>query len=412
VSIILGANWSAYRLEQIWEILRDEDLRANWIQDGAWQRMARLCEDQAAQMEKALNQLLSRWSDGFGGGAASSFAEQVRRLVASMRESASAAWANQAALRKITDTLAMARVEIMALVSEAAQYAYAEQQMNEYLRASGRFPRDTSTPPPVLPPRPPDNWWETLNQRARDVMAKADADVGAASAGFVVPAAYTLNVGHYGPVGFGTGQVGGSASVPQISVPSFDPPSPPALAVPGWAANLQGILSRPDSLENSVLAGSPSPGGFPAGDPPESSQRWDVTPVSPSGALVSTPLGGVLGLGRLLTRASVLPGAATPSPRPPHTPRPTTSTAQPRPAGAPATAAGRGGAIPLAPMVPPPAARPTLGGGVVAAGRVSHGRRLSPGDPWAAREGVPPVLQPHAERADFTPGLGVIGLDR
>ncbi len=80
-------DWSAYGLEQLWDMVSHENGRATFAQIDAWRRMARLCVDQADALEKAVGQLVARWPSR-PGTASEAFASQMARLIQSMREAA------------------------------------------------------------------------------------------------------------------------------------------------------------------------------------------------------------------------------------------------------------------------------------------------------------------------------------
>jgi hypothetical protein len=54
-------DWSRYRLAQIWEMLRNEPTEIGDRQAVAWDNTARLCEDQADQLDRAAAQLAESW---------------------------------------------------------------------------------------------------------------------------------------------------------------------------------------------------------------------------------------------------------------------------------------------------------------------------------------------------------------
>ncbi len=387
-------DWSPYRLDEIWDMVRDEDRWVNWTQHDAWRRMAALCTDQADQLERALNQLLERWPPR-PGSAAEAFKNQVSHLVSSMRQNAQAALDNQDPLRKISYAISLAQAEIAALLEQRRTYALAEQQL-----IPQPTPAPGQIPIPAAPPdlqRPPDNWRATLDLQARTVMATTDAAVGAEAARINVPARYTFGV----PIQIKTNGIGGTVPTgsfrgPTIPAMRFDPPPPHG-----------GPLSTmPASFDaDPVLAGTTVP------SPPLSNAPNIIGSIPYSagaGSFAATPYPTVLAPGGII-------GARAPAGQK------TSGESGRAPGGGAAGRAGTQGAMPMAPMVPPPAGfRPLVasGGGVAASGRAgvgaAHWRRSTadPDDPWAVREGGPAVLEPGREPTDHDPGPGVIGLSR
>jgi hypothetical protein len=401
-------NWNAYRLDEIWQMLRDENGRISWTQYYAWRRMATLCEEQADQLEKALRQLTERWPTR-PGTAAHAFQLQVEALIASMRHSVEAANANRDAVHKITFHLGAARGQVANLLDQARQYASAEARLVDTI-ASMMGPGPHTNPgsvPAALPAPPPDEWQRQLDQQARQIMAETDATIAAEATRLHVPTPYTflsrfreateaVGGGVDGPSW--TSQLPGTAIGDlHLSVPSTAPPE--AAATPSPAVD-----SLVPILDGSVIEPKPIRGNGPAG-------------VGGFGAPAAPSLNASLGL--LPSEIVVRTSSAHANRAPSGSTAPHVKSVGAKPGGsAPATARAAGPAgMPVAPMIPPVGARPAGGpGGVAPAGRPAvPGRRRAnpdPNDPWAVKLGGPAVLEPAPEPGAHDPGPGVIGLDR
>ena len=85
-----GTAWGRYSVEQLWEMVRHEGSTINGQQYDAWRRMAVICNDQADQLDLAVNRLLEKWP-ARPGSAAETFAAWMRDLTSSMRQSADGA---------------------------------------------------------------------------------------------------------------------------------------------------------------------------------------------------------------------------------------------------------------------------------------------------------------------------------
>jgi len=387
-------DWSPYRLDEIWDMVRSEDGWVNWTQHDAWRRMAILCTDQADHLEGALNKLLERWPPR-PGSAAEAFKNQVSHLVASMRQNAQAALDNQQPLRKISYAIGLAQAEIAGLLEQRRRYAIAEQQsMPPPMPAPGQIPLPAA---PSNVQRPPDNWRAMLDLQARRVMANTDAAVGAAAPRIQVPSVYLHRLLETDPrESIGGGEPIGSVRSPNIPALAFDPPQPhggPLSTMPG------------SHVVDPVLAGTTVP-SLPLSNAPNI--IGSIPYSAGGGSFVATPYPTVLPPGGII-------GARGPAGQN------TSRASGPPPAGSAAGRARTQGAMPMAPMVPPPAvSRPIAAstGGVSRSGRAgvgaSHWRRTTadPDDPWAVRHGGPAVLEPGRESTDHDPGPGVIGLSR
>jgi hypothetical protein len=390
------SNWAAYRLDDIWEMVRDEDGRVNWSQYYAWRRMARLCEEEADQLDKAVNQLIERWPDR-PGTAAEAFKTFVGGMTSSMRETGAAATANADALHELTIKLLTARAQIATLIEQRTAYHQAEQQMIEYTAAVGRpRPDQPIQAPPPMPQQPPDYWWEHLDRRARNVMAEADSAIAAEATRFQRPPPYR-------PI-WTDGPDPGPDETGELNT-ALPSDSPEPMTVGRIHAPQSGIQDPSLHELPPVLDGEPISNGPHAVDPVATIDPRGLHPAPTRDVSAPNspyPLGGVIGGPKQTTNRSTVP-AHGPTTRPGITaPRPT-----PGPSGG------------LGPVIPPPmASRPagSAGATVVPAGRAtSHYRRRrakDPDDPWAVSEGVPAILEPSLEPTTHEPGPGVIGIDR
>jgi hypothetical protein len=377
-------EWDRYALDQIWQMVRDEDGVANFQQVSAWFKMARLCTDQADQLQKALDQLMVNWPPE-PNTAAAAFKHMVDKMIASMRDSAASASANEAPLIAITNLLSDAKDAIGQLRQKQAANEQAERQWMD--QASVPFASPSWSP--VEP-----GWRETLDHQARDIMHATDLAVGKAAANFRAPILYSfggqIDDGDGGEGGGGASEGGagggGGGSRPAAvahTVPAieFDPPAP--------GPSVQASNRWPNS-DDPVLDG----GEVPWSTDPD--QRGVKSPIYTS-PFVTTQRGVVLAPGGVIAPSTNVPtdGAQTSSVP-----------------GALAQRGTTGGAA----MIPPPIAGRPTGSARPQSSSISSGgrrrRRSDPDDPWAPARGVPPVLEPSPEPEYFDPGPNVIGIDR
>jgi hypothetical protein len=361
--------WDVYRLDQIWEMLRDEDGIDSFRQVAAWYRMAHLCADQADQLEKALDQLMVKWPPN-PGSAAQAFKLRVEDLILSMRDSATAAKANEEPLIRITSLISDAKDAILALRQQYAANVKAETEWT----AKAIVPFATVPPSPVEP-----GWRDALDRRARDIMHATDQAIGKAAAEFRSPTPFvTAAFESFKPF-----DPDPSKPQPMVPPPVFDPPAP--LSIDGDRRGSDpGESPDADVLLDGTSLPLPGLGG-------------GLNGLRSAGPFVDTPSGRVLAPGGVIG-----PGTGAASDR---------TRAE---AGGALDAGGRGGSG-LPGMVAPP-----IGRGVPAhagSGRATRSggrrrRRSDPDDPWVPPTGGPAVLEPRSEPDYFDPGPNVIGLDR
>jgi hypothetical protein len=354
-----GTNWGRYTLDEIWHMVSTEDSHVTDAQVGAWRRMAELCVEQADQLEKATKQLLQRWP-ARPGSASEAFTHQVTSLVASMRQAAKAATANQQPLLNITKALTIARYEIGALVETWQHYALVEQQLTPQPTPS---PGQTPIPPasPGLQP-PPQNWRAELQQQARTIMAHTDTTVGAEATRIQAPTPYVfsaifetikpLDPGNGGGGGsVGAGSMGGSVAMSGSPQHAFVPTHPGSSSGVGLPPLTDGSGAHGDA--DPILSGGPHP-GLPTIGPPGSPAGNGGPPSGGSISFITTPYGTVLAPGGTIGARASAPAAQTSG----RAPSPSASAETKTGAGVPGRA-GSQGAMPMAPMVPPRGGRPS-----------------------------------------------------
>jgi hypothetical protein len=315
-----------------------------------------------------------------------------------MRETAAAAAINADALYGVTAKLLAAKAEIAALLEQRLSYVQAEQQMIEHTRAVTRLPGTPIQAPPPEPQRPPDNWWDHLDRRARNVMAESDAAIATDAARFQTPRRYDMIVDVGKPPRTNTGApLSSSATQDSVpALPSLDPDSQPSLPAHGQ------LGGSPPVLEGRPLPSTPTP--TPAANPKDApSITHTATSFSNQGIVgaasalppSNTTIGGRVGATLSNPPSQGATGSA----------RPVTTSGK--------TVATQGTLVP-----PPMIGRPTssVPASVAPGGRPgsAYGRRRpkDPNDPWAVKDGVPPLLEPPTHPTEYDPGPGVIGLDR
>ncbi len=175
----ISTDWSKFHLDEIWEMVATEDSRITSIQIGAWERLARLCDDQATQLERAMAQLHERWPPN-PGSTSEAFSVQVASLISWMRQASDAGSVNPQPLRNISDVLTDARIEIAALMEIRQKYERIEEILAIPVNAAPNQERRPDPPPPT--------WRAHLDQQARDIMARADIIVGKEATDIQVPA--------------------------------------------------------------------------------------------------------------------------------------------------------------------------------------------------------------------------------
>jgi hypothetical protein len=411
-----GTNWGRYTLDEIWHMVSTEDSHVTDAQVGAWRRMAELCVEQADQLERATKQLLQRWP-ARPGSASEAFTHQVTSLVASMRQTARAATANQQPLLNITNALTTARYEIGALVETWQHYALIEQQLTPQPTPS---PGQTPIPPasPGLQP-PPQDWRAELQQQARTIMTRTDTTIGTEATQIQKPTPYVFSPifettnpldpgtgGGGGGGSVGAGRMGGSVGISGSSQHTFVPTHPQFSSGVGLPPLTDGSGAHGDA--DPILSGGPHPGPSAIG-PPGTPAVNGGPPSGGSTSFITTPYGTVLAPGGTIGVRASAPVAQTSGRAPGATAETKTG------AGVPGRA-GSQGAMPMAPMVPPRGGRPSRSS-LPPVGRLGRGGRnrqshADPDDPWAVAEGGPAILEPPPEPTEHDPGPGVIGLNR
>jgi hypothetical protein len=387
-------NWDHYGVRQIWEMIKEESTRIGEQQAGAWRNTAAICEEQAAQMEKAATQLAETWIPS-PGSAAEAFQVWIRRFTMSMRQSAEVARTNAEVITDITYQLTFARDRINSLVIQGIDNKYAEE--HQWLpKLAGH-----SALEPSGIPLPPEGWRDSLDEQARTIMTHTETTIIAQTERVrptpsfkVVP---PIDEGQPPPDSTGGSSAwsfSGAGSGRSIEPPIFPLSAAGVRESTGHDPIPVGLGSDAPVLDGS---GSTSPTTTPVG-------AFGPTSWFPSSARVTTPAG-----------EAWAPGAVIGAPRPGGTAsggRPQTDPRHP-PAGAPRS--GSAG-MPMAPMVPPPAAGRVGASSLAAGGRAnSSGRRRGRpdlDDPWAVPQGGPAILEPRAEPEKHDPGPGVIGIDR
>ena len=382
-------TWNRYGLAEIWQMVRDEDGVATFTQIGSWQFMAELCTDQADQLQRAVDQLMTTWPPT-PGSSASSFKAIVDSLIWSMRDSAASAASTIHPLIDITTHLAQAKDKIAQLVVRRDQYVEIESTL---IRSRLNQP---------TPSQPPDNWRTILDQQAREVMITTDFAVGKNIDQFKPPTEYDFNPGSYQQTVLQTTGPPRGPKPPVIPFPAFDPPIPQASASEN--APWSDTTPSEDEIAMPILDGAIAPLAT-VGDSTFDGPR--------SGTFVSTPTGIALAPGGVIGSPRQPPSAADGTNRTGGTPA---ATGTNRTGGTPAAtggAPGRNGSS--SPMMTPMAGRGTSGASPLGRNVVSGGRRRrrsDPDDPWAPPPGVPAVLEPAMEPDIHDPGPGVIGIDR
>lgn len=403
-------NWAAYDVPRLWEMVAGEGSRTAWQQVSVWWRLSQALHAQCERLAAVRDAVVRAWPPERSE-AARRYIEVLDGLVASLRQAGYAAGSTSLGLAGIVGVLAEAKAQIEPL--------YERWQV---------VSRD------LVP-----GWWdgaeEELNEQARDVMARAEAEV-AEYAELIKPfPQYDVRSGAPPSEIINSDRmdttrasavVPGSDRLPLSPVP-HDPPEP----LPGIDPHFPG---------GPVLAGTPA---TPASPGLVDSGQVGV-PLAPAGAgggsswLVTTLRGPVLVPGGVIgppaavsTRAS---GATSPPPI----------------AGAPARGAvaassaaravpgvvtpngiaptgmsghngsGHGGASRVRRSVPTPISGGyrTADGHLVTISGLNARHIGVPGrpmadqnDPWVVDTGVPAVITPDPPR-QHDPGPGVIGIDR
>ncbi len=397
--------WSSYNTPRIWAMVEGEDDPEAWRQVAALSSLAGLLKDQRSRLEAAKQKLLDAWPPEKNK-AARAFVDEMDELLLTMQVNKDIADKNASALGQILEALRQAKGKVAPLYQS-------------YLDKS-----DDWVP----------GWWDhaedELDEKARQHMREAEQLVAHPDNAITAPAIYEFQPdetrtrsgdgsGGDGATGRSGAGLGGSIGVASnIAVPHDPPPeSPrqesagPPVSAPGGPAgpSLAEVItptpSAAASLTPNVVApppgapGGPQPpgliignGSFPGGVPGRGITRSKGGP-NPFGGGVQRGLlpGAVIGNG-----SQVQGGVASVKPTPPSW--------LPQGAGQPARgASGTGRRSPASSAAPMgPGRRP-------ADGESEREIRFDPDNPWAAAEGVAPVIEPSRKRYRHDPGPGVIG---
>jgi hypothetical protein len=394
----LGActDYSAYSLDAIWRAVDEVDDRT-WPQIAAWRVMATICDEQAAQLEKALAALMQTWKPTRNS-AAESFQTTVQHLIDAMRQDSAAAGAMQPVLVGIADELSNARGHIQALIERQNHNLAVEQahQANPFsLRAQ---PHDSPIMHLLEEPYPSPAWRDDLQTQAMTTMQTADARIGSLTGQMPV---FQMLTDPIGGEDFrhirrpGTDLFTSGRQLKDARIPSVD----------GYGSSYTMSHRAPSQLvpfDERVLAvndneddGGPILAWAPPRPPPSDLGALGVR----DDALVEGPVSDV----RVVGISS-------------HAPHESIQTAIGEPGGG--ASMGRpiaGGSFvgpPLGGRANSPAGRAGMRPGGRPAVWVGQRRKASsPSDPWAVVRGRPAVIEA-SEASEHTPGPGVIGIDR
>jgi len=384
-------NWQPYTLPQIWQMLEHETGQTSWAQVTAWGRMKNLCEAQASQLRRALDELAALWPPEQSE-ASRAYRDVVLTMVQSLDDSANAAHANAKALSSLTIGISNTRQQIAHLVDELhtreAEQAQREQTRLPFWPDSGLI----------------DTQRTELNREAQRVMEDADVIPATAAAEFRAPGRFGFSgifpeqrtvfdpgagsdANTPGVVRFGSvtsAPVPGGMSIPY---PVFDAPPP-------TTAN-GGEFDREEPVPP-VLSGT-------EGSMPPPATIWLTPDPSPA---AGTGRGGP---GAVIYPGVIGPGGVINPPRSAATEPSAIKRGSPagtsRGAPSPSSSPGL-----IAPMAPP------VGHGNPSSGRsIPIGgarRRVNGNEYWGVPQGRPGILEPPPEPPIHDPGPGVIGIDR
>jgi hypothetical protein len=392
-------DYSAYSLDELWDMVSPPDTLSQ-AQIAGWYDMAILCADQADNLTRALVKLADFWPPR-PGSAAEAFSHLVQGLVASMSDDASNARKMSQSLSGIVGELDSARTRMHDLMDQQAHY----QQLPPAASRPGQL---SFFEPDQAANFAPTGWEDDLRAQARAIMTSADAkieSIAAAMPVFLRVSADPPQPRRTKPIDLG-GDNGAKPVVavfPQLSGHGTPPPptgvgiqempSPPP---PG---------SQPVALPvGPVLAGTPM---VPVG-PGRSADVGEPLAIDPS-IFPSGRSGAASGNAQAM--AAPPPGMRVSGQH--------ESIGSPRDAGvseAGGNPNGRSGLNgPVAAVPPARPGQPAASSAIRPAGRAalwaSQRKRRTADDPWAVRQGVPPVIEP-AEPTEADPGPGVIGIDR
>ena len=379
-------EWKNFRLAQIWEMVRREQLTAGDKQSAGWRNTATLCEEQAEQLQTAANQLAVPWPPT-PNSAAEAFQLWVRSYVTSKRRSAAAARANSETIKDITHQMTTARDQVFSLLLQAQRY---EAWRPPVLLLLGQ----------TLPGQPPPGWREDLDRQAQDIMAHTEIAVTAQAARIQHP-------GNFGIVSFGepgtpvggipaeatqTGERSGGSPIgtfiPKPTFPAIPPPVNPAVAPDLESPSQESLPNLAGSIQqqhspSTRIDGMTSPYPYAPLASPQTH-----TALSPSEAI------GLIHSPNQINPRSPAGTQTTPSSQAATRSNSGVVPIQPIPPGAPN---GQSTSI-KNPTNPRPGSR--------------RGVPHDPRDPWAVPQGGPAVIEPAPEPTFHDPGAGVIGFDR
>lgn len=375
--------WSSYNTPRIWAMVAAEDEPESWRQVAALGSMAGLLKHQRSRLEAAKRQLIEAWPPERNK-AARVFVDEMDELLLTMRVNQEIADSNAGALGRVLEALRQAKAKVAPVYQS-------------YLDKS-----DDWVP----------GWWdraeEELDEQARQHMRDAEQLVALPDNTITAPGIYEFQADETRTrAGGGSGggeppaRSGAGVAVPHEPPPALPRPesSGPSVSGPVLAAgpSLTEVIAPPATSAVTAPTGSPSQpgvvigGGLPGGLPGR-------VPAGSRGG--STPLGGGVqrGLpGVVIGKGSPGQGSIRPvKPVPP-------SWLPPGPGPAARAGSVAGGRSAGSPVMPLGAGRGPAGddrGAVIS---------FDPDNPWAAAEGVAPVIEPSRKKYRHDPGPGVIG---
>lgn len=113
----VNADWSAFSVSTIWEMVKDETREYGYAQVDVWQRISDLCTRHADTVEKAVAQLKNSWP-AKPDNAADLFQRELSILVRSLRDTAKVATNNARELQGITEHIIDVKQRIAPLAQE------------------------------------------------------------------------------------------------------------------------------------------------------------------------------------------------------------------------------------------------------------------------------------------------------
>ena len=393
-------DYSAYSLNELWDMVSPPDTLSQ-AQIASWYEMAILCGDQADNLTRALARLADFWPPA-PGSAASTFADLVRGVIASMSADASNARQMSQSLSGIVSELDAAKAQMQDLMDLQAH----NQELPSAKSRPGQLSFFESSTQPVVEYAPV-GWEDDLRAQAHTIMATTDAKIDVIAGAMPVFRPFVAAPFDDPGAGSGAGGLGDAEGQGSSAEVLQRAETLPPLRRPGLSTWIPHPIDEPlDRVSNMpVLAGVTSPPPWPE----------PMVPAQPS-------LGGGLPTdGVRMPRASegeqaIPPATVVPLSYGSATLEPGASdpgNMNRQDASAGRAANGSSTLLPASGARPPSAPnRPSTRPGGRAALWYSQRKRkeADPTDPWAIRRGVPQVIEP-SEPPEHDPGAGVIGLN-